>query len=159
MIRKVTEQDFDFIYGMYMHPESNPYLLYEQMDENSFAPIFKALLDKGVLYVYENENQKTGMVKLAPQHHRNAHIVYLGGLAIHPDFSGKGAGLQMLEEIKSFATANNFLRIELTVAVNNEKAIRLYEKSGFIKEGVLKKYTLLKRENRFIDEAVMAYLF
>jgi len=35
----------------------------------------------------------------------------------------------------------------------------LYEKAGFVKEGVLKKYTWLKNENKFLDEVMMAYLY
>ena len=159
MIRKVTDNDFDFIYELFMHPQSNPFLLYELMDKTSFAPIFKDLLLKEVLFIYEKESIPIGMCKLVPQHHRNAHIVYLGSVAILPNLTGKGEGLQLLEEIRLYVKERGFLRIELTVATGNEKAIRLYEKAGFMKEGILKKYTLLKTENRFIDEIVMAYLF
>lgn len=65
----------------------------------------------------------------------------------------------MMEEIKAYAKKNGFLRIELTVATTNEKAIQLYLKAGFHHEGVLKKYTYLKSKDHFVDEAVMAYLF
>ena len=51
-----------------------------------------------------------------------------------------------------------FLRIELSVASINEKAIRLYEKAGFEKEGILKKFTYLESEKKFLDEVMMAYL-
>lgn len=158
MIRKAISGDFDFIYGLYMHPQSNPFLLYEQMDKTSFMPIFHDLLAKEVLYVYEKESKPMGMCKLAPQQHRNAHIIYLGSVAILQNLTGKGEGLQLMEEIKLYVKSKGFLRIELTVATINEKAIRLYEKAGFVKEGVLKNYTLLKSESRFIDEVVMAYL-
>ncbi len=158
MIRKAVSGDFDFIYGLYMHPQVNPFLLYEQMDKTSFMSIFQDLLVKEVLYVYEKKSKPMGMCKLAPQQHRNAHIVYLGSVAIHPDFAEKGEGFRMLEEIKTQSKQNGFLRIELTVATSNEKAIRLYERAGFVKEGILKNYTLLKSENRFLDEVVMAYL-
>lgn len=158
MIRKAVDGDFNFIYGLYMHPQSNPFLLYEQMDENSFIPIFQDLLAKEVLYIYEKESKPIGMCKLAPQQHRNAHIVYLGSVAILHSLTGNGEGFRLMEEIKLYVKNKGFLRIELTVATINEKAIRLYEKAGFIREGVLKNYTLLKSENRFIDEVVMAYL-
>jgi RimJ/RimL family protein N-acetyltransferase len=57
------------------------------------------------------------------------------------------------------AKQKGFLRIELSVATGNEKAIELYKKAGFLHEGVLKNYTFLKSKNQFIDEAVMAFLF
>ncbi len=159
MTRKVTQADFNFIYSLYMHQEVNPFLLYEMMDAESFLPIFNELESKGQLYIFEDKEQAVGMFKLVPQHHRNSHIVYLGGLAIDPDHSGKGYGRKMMEEIKLFAKQKGFLRIELTVATGNKKAIELYKKAGFTHEGVLKNYTFLNSKNQFIDEAVMAFLF
>ena len=64
----------------------------------------------------------------------------------------------MLNEIIKFARRQGFLRIELSVANTNERAIHLYEKAGFQKEGTLKKYSFLKKENKFLDETLMAYL-
>jgi putative acetyltransferase len=158
MIRKATSEDFDFIYLLYMHQQVNPFLLYEQMDTDSFLPIFNELKGKEVLYIYEKAGTLTGMCKMVPQQYRNSHIVYLGGVAIHPSFAGKEEGIKLLQEIKEHAKQNGFLRIELSVASINEKAIRLYEKAGFEKEGVLKKFTYLKSENKFLDEVMMAYL-
>lgn len=158
MIRRATSDDFKFIYELYMDPQINPFLLYEQMHTNEFTSVFNDLLGKGVLYVYEVDEVPTGMCKLVPQQYRNSHIVYLGGVAIHPFFGGKGEGLKMMQDIIGFVKQNGFLRIELSVAAINEKAIRLYEKVGFVKEGVLKKFTYLKSEDKFLDEAMMAYL-
>jgi L-phenylalanine/L-methionine N-acetyltransferase len=158
MIRKITNSDFDFIYSLYMHPDTNPYLLYEVMDKDMFQPIYQDLLQQAIIYIYSDEEKDIGMFKLVPLTYRSSHIVYLGGLAIHPSFAGKGCGFKMMQEIIIFAKANGFLRIELSVAAMNEKAIHLYTKAGFQKEGVLKKYTHLKGENKFLDELMMAYL-
>jgi len=158
MIRPATDEDFDFIYELYMHPDNNPYLLYDQMPISSFRPIFDELQSKNHLYIYEVEGIQTGMCKLVPLQHRTSHIVYLGGFAIHPFFAGKGEGLKMMKEIIDHAKQKGFLRVELSVAIINEKAIRLYQKAGFVKEGILKKYSYMKSENRFVDEVVMACL-
>lgn len=159
MIRKATNNDFDFMYNLYMHPAINPFLLYEVMDKKSFLPIYTDLLQKNVLYVFSDGIADAGMFKLVPQLYRNSHIVYLGGVAVHPSFAGKGYGYKMMQEILHFVKEQDFLRIELSVATFNEKAIHLYEKSGFEKEGVLRKFTCLKSEKRYIDEVLMAYLF
>ncbi len=158
MIRKVNGRDFDFIYGLYMHPRVNRYLLYEPMEAHEFKDIFTDLLDKQIIYVFEDNGIAAGMFKLIPLTHRTSHIVYLGGLAIHPSFAGRGLGIAMLKEIQAYATRQGFLRIELSVAVINEKAIRLYEKAGFEKEGILRKYGYLKKENIFLDEILMSWL-
>jgi RimJ/RimL family protein N-acetyltransferase len=155
----MRREDAAFIYHLYMHPAVNPFLLYEPMDGKAFEPIFDDLLSKEIIYIYEDKGKPAGMFKLLPLTHRTTHIVYLGGLAIEPSLAGQGLGKQMLSEIIELCKAKGFLRIELSTATINERAIRLYEKAGFQKEGVLRNYTWLKSEDRFLDEVMMSYLF
>lgn len=159
MIRKVTSGDFNFVYELYMHPQTNRFLLYEPMTPEKFEPIFNDLLSREILFIYNNENLPSGMFKLVRHLYRNDHIGYLGSVAIYPGFAGKGLGYKMLQEIIELGKQIGLLRIELSTATSNEKAMRLYEKAGFRKEGILKKYTYLKSENLFLDEVMMAYLF
>jgi putative acetyltransferase len=158
MLRQATTADFEFIYGLYFHPEINPFLLYEPMERVDFQPIFEDLLELGQLYVFEHEGQMAGMSKLVPLKHRTAHIAYLGGVAIHPNWAGKGLGQKMLQEVLELAQKQGFLRVELSTATENERAIRLYEKAGFQKEGVMRQFSYLKSENRFLDEVLMSFL-
>lgn len=158
MVRQAQETDYDFIKGLYFHPQVNPFLLYEMADETDFASIFKDLVDRNVLYVFETKDEKVGMFKLVPLTYRSSHIAYLGGVAIHPQWAGKGLGVLMMQEIITFTQRLGFRRIELSTATTNEKALHLYEKVGFQKEGVLRQYTHLKRENRYLDEVLMAYI-
>jgi ribosomal protein S18 acetylase RimI-like enzyme len=159
MIRKATQEDFDFIYGLHVHPQVNRFLFYEIMSEDDFKIIFADLLSQGILYVYEEENQPIGMFKFVPHSHRASHIVSLGGVAIHPSWSGKGYGQRMLEQIILLGKEKGFLRMELGVSTINTRAIHLYEKAGFKKEGILKKLIYLKNENIFLDDTAMAYLY
>jgi putative acetyltransferase len=158
MIRTATKNDFDYLFSLYMHPEINPWLLYEMMTVETFLPIMEELLQKKALYIYEQEGKAVGMFKLVPMKFRNSHIMYLGGVAIHPDHAGKGYAKEMILDAIDLVKTLGFTRIELTVATNNLKAISLYEKCGFSTEGILKNYTFLKSENRYIDEQVMAYI-
>lgn len=159
MLEKVKASDFKIIYGLYMNPEINPFLLYEMMDEASFQPIFDDLLKEDILYLYKENNQIIGMCKLIRLKYRCEHIMYLGGLAIDSDFSGKGFGKKMILEIINFCSKIGILRIELSVAIHNQKAIQLYEKMGFEKEGILRNYAVLKKDNIMFDEIIMSYLF
>lgn len=158
MIRKATKQDLVFIYGLYMHPKINEFLLYEEMPLQDFEPIYQDLLEKESLFIYVDSQQDIGMFKLLPLTHRTSHIAYLGGVGIHPDFAGKGHGTKMMEEIVSHAIQQGFKRIELSTYVTNEKAIALYQKVGFEKEGVLRKFAYLKSRNVYIDEVLMSYI-
>src|SRR6187402_2601914 len=112
MTRLATPSDFHFMYGLYMHPGVNPFLLYEKMDEPSFRPIFDDLLYQDVLYIFEDSNTPVGMFKFIPLKHRNSHIAYLGGLAIDPAEGGKGYGLSMMNEIIQLGKSKNLQRIE-----------------------------------------------
>jgi len=156
MLQPATENDAAYFYELYMHPAINPYLLYDPMPEEEFFPIFNELLDKKVLYVFKAGDIAAGMCKLVPQYHRNAHMLYVGGLAVHPEHQGKGYGLQLMNDIISFADQKGIIRIELSTAVGNSAAIRLYERAGFVIEGRLRNYTWFKNENRYIDEFIMS---
>lgn len=158
MCKKATLTDFDFIFYLFMHPQVNPHLLYEQMDSKSFKPIFEKLLAADILYVFEKNNEPIGMFKLVPNVYRAAHVVYLGSFAIDPAFAGNGFGTKMLKCIIELAKQTGIKRIELSAGVQNTNAIALYKKCGFEEEGVLRKLTHLKSEDRYIDEVMMSYI-
>ena len=65
----------------------------------------------------------------------------------------------MLNEIILLGKEKGSLRMELGVSTINTKAIHLYEKAGFKKEGILKKAIYLKSKNVFLDDVWMAYLY
>jgi arsenate reductase (thioredoxin) len=158
MLIKAAATDFDFFYSLYMHPEINPYLLYELMDKELFRPIYDDLLQQQVLYKYNNGVSDAGMCKLVLHRHRDGHKMYVGGLAIHPEHAGKGYGMLMMQDIIAFAKTHNRSRVDLSVSTENAKAIALYKKCGFVIEGTLKNYSYLAGENRFVDEYMMCYL-
>jgi putative acetyltransferase len=159
MNRPATADDFGFIYRLYMHPDINPWLLYEQMGKEEFKAIFNELASRAQLFIFQFEAEDAGMFKLVPMKHRNSHIVYLGGVALDPAFKGRGLGELMLREVVEKVKDQGYKRIELTVATFNGNAISLYEKIGFRNEGRLKDYTYLKSEDRYIDEYVMGLVF
>lgn len=158
MIRPATPSDFDFLYRLYMHPATNPWLLYEVQSFESLLPELRMLTDRGILYIYVSDGVSTGMFKLQPMKHRNSHIVYLGGVAIDPDQFGKGHGTVMVSAAVQLARLHGFTRMELTVATENAPAISLYERVGFHLEGILHQYSYLAAEGRYIDEHVMGLL-
>jgi putative acetyltransferase len=77
------------------------------------------------------------------------------GMMIHKDYQGMGVGNKLLETLLDMA--DNWLmlvRVELTVFIDNEKAIGLYKKHGFVTEGIKKKTSI--RNGEYIDEYMMA---
>lgn len=158
MLTPATREDIDFLFHLYMHPQVNRWLLYDPMDREAFEPVALELLARQALFVYVVDGVRVGMCKLVPQRFRNAHIVYLGGVAVDPDRQGGGIAGQMLQAAIAWSRERGYHRMELTVAVENTRAIALYEKLGFVREGILRDYTWLQTEGIFIDEQVMALI-
>ena len=77
-------------------------------------------------------------------------------IGILTDYQGKGIGTKLLNRVEAWAREHNKQRLELTVMVHNELAVKLYTKQGFIIEGT-KKHSI-KIDNTLIDEYYMAKL-
>ena len=87
---------------------------------------------------------------------RRRHAMSLG-MAVHPDAQGQGVGRALMQSLCDWADHwGQVLRIELTVFVDNARAIALYERFGFRQEGRHVGYAL--RGGRYIDVFSMARL-
>ncbi len=76
---------------------------------------------------------------------------------LHQDFQNAGLGAALMNEGIALSRARRVHRIELTVVAENYRAIRLYEKVGFQKEG-LKRENYLGEDGRYHDEVEMGIL-
>jgi len=87
---------------------------------------------------------------------RRSHVRGLG-IAIAPEWQGRGAGRQLMARLLDWADRwAGVLRIELWVHVDNERAIALYSSLGFVEEGRHKAYAL--KSGRYVDSISMARL-
>jgi putative acetyltransferase len=67
---------------------------------------------------------------------RRRHVANFG-IAVHDEFHRKGVGSALVAEmIRLCDNYLNIVRLELTVHPDNERAIALYEKFGFEREGI-----------------------
>ena len=85
------------------------------------------------------------------------HVAILG-IGIHPEFQNLGLGRALMESIIDWARENSVIRLDLNVRCDNDRAIRLYESLGFVREGVRERFIRLD-DGRFIDDAVMVRFF
>jgi L-phenylalanine/L-methionine N-acetyltransferase len=87
---------------------------------------------------------------------RRRHALALG-ISVAKPAQGRGVGTALMEALIDYADRwAGVLRIELIVWVDNERAIRFYQKFGFEIEGRLRAYGL--RDGRYDDVLAMARL-
>ena len=82
----------------------------------------------------------------------NAHCGSLG-IGLLPAFRGQGIGRRLLNATLETADREGFVRVELTAHAENLNAISLYERTGFITEGVKRDAILLS--GRYSDCVLM----
>ncbi|MBN8237232.1 GNAT family N-acetyltransferase [Halobacillus kuroshimensis] len=96
----------------------------------------------------------------------NGHVTVLGGSAprnrhaagiitgVKKRVQGTGVADELFDYVDSWARDHGILRLELTVMVRNTRAVRFYEKHGYIKEG--RKQGTLMVDGQLVDEYMMA---
>lgn len=79
------------------------------------------------------------------------------GMAVRDDWQGQGIGSALMSALIDRADNwMNVLRLELTVYVDNERALALYRKFGFVIEGTHRAYAM--RDGALVDAYGMARL-
>ncbi len=79
------------------------------------------------------------------------------GMGILPAYRGQGLGRKLIETTLRAAQEAGFIRVELDVYQDNLRALALYEKTGFVREGITRRAARI--DGRFIDAIGMALLF
>jgi L-phenylalanine/L-methionine N-acetyltransferase len=95
-------------------------------------------------------------VNTFPHRPRRRHVGGIG-ISVGEAWQGKGVGNALMQA--GIDLADNWLnltRLELEVYADNEAAIRLYERFGFEREGVLRQYAF--RNGEYVDSIMMARL-
>ena len=79
------------------------------------------------------------------------------GFHIAPEYQNNGYGTALIKGLVEFASGTlNMHRIYLEAFAKNKKAVRLYEKCGFVEEGILRDKVL--KNGRFEDVIVMSII-
>lgn len=85
---------------------------------------------------------------------RRKHVACIG-MGVRDDWAGKGVGSALLGA--ALVMADNWLnlqRVELTVYTDNQGALALYRKFGFVEEGLARGYAF--RQGEYVDALYMA---
>ena len=102
------------------------------------------------------DGKAIGSASLSRFESRRAHAGAIG-MAVHDAYAGRGAGSALLAAL--VGQADNWLnlkRLELNVWSDNTRAIALYERFGFEREGMFRNYAW--RDGAYADSVAMARL-
>ncbi len=158
-IRRAEPDDYEAIYRMYSGPKAIWGTL--QMPFPSMETWRKRLAEPpegfyNLLACIDNEPVGQLGLHTYPNHPRRRHAAEIG-MGVRDDWQGKGIGTALMQA--GIDLADNWLnlsRLELEVYTDNEPAVRLYKKFGFVIEGTLVRYAF--RAGQFVDAYTMARL-
>ena len=100
---------------------------------------YKELIDNKNIYCVKYDNNLVAYILIAIREKnindskmRYRKILKIESICVTKDYRNKGIGTKILEFIDTLAKTNNCTDIYLDVNNHNKKAIKLYEKMGFI---------------------------
>jgi steroid delta-isomerase len=157
-LRRAEPADIDFVTGLLAHREVEPFLSVHRGRER------EDVLERIVLsqrepasagvFVIEAEGRPAGVMEFWTFSERSR-IADLGGLALHPDFRGRGVAEEAARELQRHLLLElGFHRLQLEIYGFNERAIAHAERVGFIREGA--KRNAYRRHGQWADGVLYA---
>jgi len=106
--------------------------------------------------VAELDGRVVGYIRLRPPTHlpENAHVIQIQGLAVHPAARRRGIATVLVAAAEQRLRERGTQKLTLRVLSTNKGAIRLYERLGFTREGVLRQEFII--DGRYVDDVLMA---
>ncbi|MBV8850606.1 MAG: GNAT family N-acetyltransferase [Methylobacteriaceae bacterium] len=122
--------------------------------EATRAFIINNIAKNNVQLVALSDSELVGWCDILPKDRPiYAHVGVLG-IGILPAFRGRGLGAALIQAALDEASKRGIVRVELTVRAENTRAIALYQKLGFEREGALRDTVLV--DGRYEDLVMMA---
>ncbi len=155
-IRRLIESDVNEyralrLEGLKNHPDCFGTTYAEATNES--IDFFKDQLFRHVVIGGFQSNILHGLACYAPNHSiKKRHISTLYGMYVTNQMRGTGLAIKLVETIINHAKTEVEI-LQLSVVKSNNKAIKLYEKCGFLSYGTEAK--ALKIENQYFDEVLM----
>ena len=98
-------------------------------DESAELIAYNTSGEGRILWVARKEEKVVGTVTSF----KEGNVQWVTALAVNPDYEGQGIGSTLLAWVKDYALRNGEKYVMLDVEIENEKALRVYEKAGFLK--------------------------
>jgi RimJ/RimL family protein N-acetyltransferase len=140
VLRRATAADVDFLVELASHEEVEPFMaavsardrdeLLEEVRRSEEDPRHHGRL------VVEVEGDSVGSLAFSVVN-RRSRIADLHAIMLHPDFRGRGLGVAATRLlVRHLVFDRGYHRVQLEVYGFNERALALFERTGFLREGV-----------------------
>jgi RimJ/RimL family protein N-acetyltransferase len=160
-IREAIPDDAESVIALFQLLYSETaFLLYEPGESvprvEDYAQRIRDAADtqNGAMFVAEDDNRLIGVIIGTcgnAKRRRHALFLVMGVLRAHWN---QGVGRSLLGAIEAWARTRGLHRLELTVQATNDRAIMLYERMGFVREGT--KRDSIKIAAGYVDEFLMS---
>jgi RimJ/RimL family protein N-acetyltransferase len=158
-LRRATPDDIDWLVQLYTDEQTEPFLGGNARDAPTIgAEVERSLQEpaKTGRMIVEVDGERGGALAFDETSGANR-IAHLGGLAVHPDFRGRGVADEAARAFQRYLLIDlGFHRLELAVYGFNERAIRHAERVGYVREGVKRRAYL--RHGEWQDAVEFALL-
>ena len=94
-----------------------------------------SILPESICFVAESNNRVVGWCDITPMNQEGYRHAATLGMALLPDFRNRGLGRRILDATIDAALMVHLDRIVLQLLASNERALALYERTGFVIEG------------------------
>ncbi|MGA9762379.1 MAG: GNAT family protein [Gaiellaceae bacterium] len=143
-LRRAGARDVDYLLDLQVDPDVAPFLsagraatreeLMEEIQRSLVEPeAFGRLM---IETPFEREWRLVGAIGFERANKRSR-IARVGGLAIHPDFRGRGLGKAAVRELARVLFGElGYHRLEAGVYGFNERGMAAIESAGFVREGI-----------------------
>ncbi len=151
--RRALPGDVDFLFSLVTHDEVAPFLAAGRASDREalLAEIERSAAEPEAFgrFVIEVDGQPVGSMRFERVNERSR-IAQLGGLAVHPDFQGRGVAADAARQVVHHLVRGlGFHRLQLETYGFNERAMAHAERVGFTREGVKRKAYLY--EGAWVD--------
>ncbi|HXV58404.1 MAG TPA: GNAT family protein [Gaiellaceae bacterium] len=143
VLRRAAAADVEFMAGLAAHEEIAPFMaaVGGREPEELLEEVLRSEAEPRLhgRFVVEVEGERAGVLAFAAAN-RRSRIAYLYGIMLDPAYRGRGladAATSLL--VRHLVFELDYHRVQLEVYGFNERALRHFERVGFVREGVRRK--------------------
>ena len=143
-LRRATTYDVDYLLALQAEADVAPFLSAGRADtrEELLAEVERSLAEPEAFgrflieIPFEQEWRVAGAIGFECVN-RRSRIAHVSGLAVQPDFRGRGLGAEAIRALARVLFGElGYHRLEAGVYGFNERAMAVVESAGFVREGV-----------------------